>query len=452
MNEIELLRQLRPKLPAARPESRTAARAGLLARIEQSARPRTAPLWRRPRLRLAVAAVGLAAILIALPIGILGGGGEVQPALGQVLRRTAEIAAAQGPVAPGPGQYLFTRSKSAYLHATGYNPRCETHPCDREHPWEVTDEWSVLVPSEREAWISLDGSRRGRVREVTGKPRFVSAGQRAGWLAAGSPPLPRAGQVEDSAVWGGGGTLDASELPTDPPALRQLIEAREIPGVSGPPGEAETFTLIGDMLRETYLPPAVRAAIFELTAELPGVELLGEVQDPVGRSGTGIAFTDHKRGVRHELIIDPATSALLGERESIVESGAWGFKAPPGTPVGYAAYLESKVVDSVGRGAPAGAGGVDTSVGCYAQASLHGDTTIVHGVDPIATCAELWREGVVDTRLRRLEREGKIAPRPHRATPHLVACAYDGSSVAQVFPAAGPAVCRRLGLVPFPAE
>jgi hypothetical protein len=288
------------------------------------------------------------------------------------------------------------------------------------------------------------------VRTVSGKPRFVSADQRAGWVAAGSPPLPEAGQVDDTTL-SGGGPIDASDLPTDPAALRQMIEAREIRGVEGPPGEAETFTLIGDMLRGTYLPSAIRAAIYQLTAELPGVELLGDVEDPVGRSGTGIAFTDRKRGTRHELIFDPETSALLGERESIARSGAYGFKAPPGTPIGYAAYLESKVVDSVGQGAPAGAGAPDRSVGCYAQASLHTDTTVVHGADPIPTCAELWREGVVDTRLRRLEREGRIDKRPGRESPHLFACAYEGSSVALVFPGAGPAVCRRLGLVPFPA-
>ncbi len=432
MNEIELLRELRAGLPHAKPESRAAARAGLMARIEQAQRtaaPRTMrPWWRRPRLQLIAAGVVVAAVLIALPIGIFGGSGRVQPAVGQVLREAAAVAAAQEPVAPGPGQFLFTRSEDAYLWATGG--------------------WSVLVPSERQVWISF-GSRRGRVRQVSGKPRFVSADQRAGWVAAGSPPLPRAGQVEDSML-SGASILDASELPTDPATLRRMIEAREIRGVEGPPGEAETFTLIGDMLRESYLPAAVRAAIYQLTAELPGVELLGEVDDPVGRPGIGIAYTDRRRGTRHELIFDPTTSALLGEQESIVRSGAFGFKAPPGIPIGYAAYLESKVVDSVGREAPAGAGGVDTSVGCYDRASLHADTTIVHGADPIATCAKLWREGVVDTRLRRLEREDKIEERPERDSPHLVACAYEGSSIAHVFPAPAPTVCRHLGLVPLP--
>ena len=443
MNELELLRHLRADLPAVRPESRATARAALMARVEsgeQSAPPRPVPPWQRPRLRLAAASAALAALLIALPLGILGGGGEAQPALAQVLRETAHVALAQQPIEPGPNQFLFTRSKTAYLGATPYLPAGKRHPCTRRNPCDMTGapEWSALMPMTRESWISLDGSRQGRVRAVSGEPRFVSADQRAGWIAAGSPPLPQAGQVEDSPL-SGSVVIDTSKLPTDPAALRRQIEAREIPGVEGPPGETETFTLIGDMLRETYLPAEIRAALYQLTAELPGVELLGEVEDPVGRPGTGIAFTDRKRGTKHELIFDPETSNLLGERESIVRSGPWGFEAPPGTPIGYAAYLEEKVVDSIGSDAPAGAGAPDTSVGCYNEPTPQANATIVHGADPIATCAKLWREGIVDY------------PNPP-SSPHLVACYDDISSVAHVYPGPGPAVCRRLGLEQLPTR
>lgn len=446
MNEIELLRQLGAGLPPARPEKRAAARAALMTRVErpeQPAHPRVTLLWRRPRLAFVAAGVALAALLIALPIGILGGSGKVQPAAAEVLRATAEVAAEQEPVAPGRGQYLYTRSKDAYLRAFAYSPKCRQRSCD------ASETWSLLVPSVRESWVSFDDSLRGRVRTVSGKPRFVSAGQRAGWVAAGSPPVSGPERVEDSAVSGSGMPFDPAELPTDPAELREMLEAREIPGLGGPPGEAETFVLIGDMLRGTYLPSALRAAIYELTAELPKVELLGEVEDPVGRAGIGIAYTDERRGTRHELIFDPETSALLGERDSLARSGAYGFKAPLGTTIGYAVYLESKVVDSVGERPPAGAGKLDLSVGCYATPSLRADTTIVYGVDPIGTCAELWREGVVDTHLRRLEREGRIDERPDRDSPRLVACAYEGSATAHVFPGSGPAVCRRLGLVPW---
>jgi hypothetical protein len=414
-----------------------------MARIEHpqpAARPRT-PLWRRPRLGLVAAGVGVAALLVALPIDFFGGG-KAQPAVARVLHAAADVAAEQQPVAPGRGQYLYTRSKDAYLRAFAYSPECGRF-CD------ASETWSLLVPSERESWVSFDDSLQGRVRVVSGKPRFISADQRAGWAAAGSPPISRPNRVEDSAVSGSGIPFDPADLPPEPAELREMIEAREVPGIGGPPGEAETFVLIGDMLRGTYMPSALRAAIYELTAELPGVELRGKVEDPVGRPGVGIAFTDERRGTRHELIFDPTTSTLLGERDSLARSRAYGFEAPLGTTIGWAAYLESKVVDSVGERPPAGAGKPDMSVGCYDTVSLHADTAIVHGADPIATCAELWHEGVVDTRLRRLEREGKIEPRAHLSDPPLVACAYEGSSAALVFPGSGPAICRRLGLVPW---
>lgn len=416
MNEIDLLERMRAELPPARPESRAAARGLLIARIEAAApiaQPRPQRMRRR-WLSLAVAGTALAAALVVLAIGLGDGGGQVQPAVAQVLRQTAEVAAAREPLTLAPGQFLYTRSTNAYLHSTAG--------------------WSVLVPSRTETWASMDGRRKGRTRQVYGQPRFVSAGQRAAWVAAGSPPLSKAGAVEDSVV-SGGGMVDAALLPTDPATLREMIEAREIPGVEGPPGEAETFRLVGDLLRQAYLPPDVRAALYQLTAELPGVELLGEVRDPVGRPGTGVAYVDDQDGIRRELIFDPATSALLGERESIVRSGAYGVDAPPGTPVSYAAYLESKVVDSVGEGAPGGAGSRENSVGCYEQPSLHGTTAIIHGNDPIATCAEVWREGALDS--------------PDGTVPPLVACGDGRSTIAHVFPGSDPALCGRLGLVPF---
>lgn len=346
MNEIELLRELRAGLPGPRAESRARARDALVARIELSGDPPArVPVWRRPRPRLLAAVAGAIALLIALPTLILGGGGEVQPAVAQVLRQAAAVAATQDIKSPpGPGQYFYTRSREAYLTITGFNPRCATHPCDREHPWEATREWSVLVPRYRQTWIAADGA--GHARVVSAEPKFLTAAQHRAWAAAGSPHLGR-GQVEDFAL-SDQPFLDTAGLPTEPRALRKLIEARKHPQFTDPPGEAETFTLIGELLRNTYLPPSLRAALYRVTAELPGVELLGEVEDPVGRTGIGIAYT--KGRVKHELIFDPETSALLGERE-IAARPIPEFQVPAGTETGSATYLESKVVESPGRGA-----------------------------------------------------------------------------------------------------
>ena len=368
-------------------------------------------------------------------------GAELRPAVGQVLRTAAAIAETQPiePV-PGPGQYFYTRSREAYLTSVGFNPRCATHPCDREHPWEATREWSVLTPRVRQTWIGANGA--GRARVVSAKPEFLTAGQRRAWKAAGSPHLGSS-SVEDFALTGQP-FLDTLNLPTRPKALRKLIEARKIPLVDGPPGEAETFTLIGDMLRNTYLPPAFRAALYRVTAELPKVQLLGEVKDPVGRSGVGIAYS--KGRTRHELIFDKETSALLGEREVAVYPVA-ELQVPRGTEIGSVTYLGSKVVDSLGKKAPPGAGHLRQTVECFDRPSLHGNAAIVHGANAIAICTKLWREGAVGTTIRRLEREGKIPKRPDK-TPDLVACIGEYPAVTYVFPGEGPSVCRRLGLRP----
>jgi hypothetical protein len=445
MNEIDLLRELRAELPGPKAESRASARGALVARIEDSQRPpsrATVPAWRRSRLRLVAVLAAVAALLVALPTLILGGDGKVQPALGEVLRAAAATAATQpAEPPPGPGQYFYTRSREAYLTTSvGPNPRCATHPCDPEHPWEATRAWSVLVPRIRQTWIAANGA--GRARAVAAKPEFLTPGQRRAWKAAGSPHLGSGG-VEDFAL-SGQPFLDTSNLPTEPKALRRLIEARKIPRVGGPPGEAETFTLIGDMLRNTYLPPAFRAALYRVVAELPKVELRGEVKDPVGRTGIGVAYT--KGSTTHELIFDPKTSALLGERE-VAARRIPGLQVPAGTEIGSVTYLESKVVDSLGKGAPPGAGHLRQSIGCYEKPSLKANTAVLHGPDPIATCTKLWREGAMGTTLKRLEREGKIPKRPDKI-PKLVACQGDYPAVTYVFPGDAPSVCRRLDMRP----
>jgi hypothetical protein len=432
MNEIDLLRELRAELPGPRAESRAAARGALVARIEDSQRRpsrATVPAWRRSRLRLVAVLAAVAALLVALPTLILGGDGKVQPALGQVLRAAAATAATQpAEPPPGPGQYFYTRSREAYLTTSV----------------EATRAWSVLVPRIRQTWIAANGA--GRARAVAAKPEFLTAGQRRAWKAAGSPHLGSGG-VEDFAL-SGQPFLDTSNLPTEPKALRRLIEARKIPRVDGPPGEAETFTLVGDMLRNTYLPSAFRAALYRVVAELPKVELRGEVKDPVGRPGIGVAYT--KGSTTHELIFDPKTSALLGERE-VAARRIPDLQVPAGTETGSVTYLESKVVDSLGKEAPPGAGHLRQSIGCYEKPSLHASAAVLHGPDPIATCTKLWREGAMGTTLKRLEREGKIPKRPDK-TPSLVACEGDYPAVTYVFPGDGPSVCRRLGMRPSAAE
>jgi hypothetical protein len=354
-----------------------------------SARPR-----RRPRglvLTVAAGAATAAAGVTALAVGLLSGpAGTAPPGVASgppsaatvaALHRLSLVAARQpaaGP--PGPGQFQYTSS-------AGINQSCTA---------ASSLYYCVNVKDRREIWIGQDGS--GRIRETETDPTFPTARDRQQWLALGKSAPPLVGPPSDEHFGPGGlvdGPTDLSKLPTDPAQLAALISSRKIEG--GPPGPAEDFVQVGDLLRESDASPALRAALFKVAAGIPGVKLLGTVTDSDGRSGIAIAFPhsasnepsavpasgsadssapspaptysrsgaspsdgpspgasaspspsatsgpgDGSQGtVLSELIFDPDTSGLLAEQTVLVR--------PDGSTklLGYSDYLLSGVVDSV---------------------------------------------------------------------------------------------------------
>jgi hypothetical protein len=378
MDEIELIRGLRADLPSAQAEKREAARAALLERIESTEVPvrrRSSSTWLAHRARLLAAAAGALTLAAGISVLLLGGGeAGVQSAAAKVLRQVADVAAAQPPEAPGPGQHLLTRSKVGYLELSlreGGQVAAQTRHRFMQI-WHTEKRgiklrtWWYFVSQEREMWLDSKGS--GRVREISGKASFLSARQRAAWVAAGSPQLPPAGRVSTKkfdrhGLGHGLRILDfsrLSRLPTEPHRLRRWIEAHrdKIPGsvsTAGttstglPPlrvGHAPVFADVGFLLGETFARPALRAALYRVASELPGVQLFGTVTDPLGRKGIGVAYTDATHGERLDLIFDPKTSTLLAERYVVTSSRRSGIAVPAGTIVGYTAHLASRVVGS----------------------------------------------------------------------------------------------------------
>lgn len=249
---------------------------------------------------------------------------EARQLVSLVLLRAAHIAARQRATTPAPGQFVYTKSESEY-----------------EIVQEAPDGPAAIAfqPSTREIWISPDGS--GRIREADGHLLFPTRADAAYFYNAyrNQMNLLEAHTSDDHE--GDLGYTDLSNVPTDPAKLKQLIESRKLEG--GPPGDAETFQIIGDLLRDTSAPPAVRSALYTIASQLPGVELIGPTHDQLGRPGTGVAYVS--RGLRDELIFDSQTSALLGEQQSVVERSKEN-PFPPGSVIGWAAYLASGIVDS----------------------------------------------------------------------------------------------------------
>ncbi len=323
IDELQRVKEFRISEPAPSEAARNAARAALVRAIaEGNTQSRPGRRWRVPRLRAMAIVAAAVATAVAL-LGVFGWGGSPagpSPAAAAVLNRLARLIAAQ-PLTPQPGQYLYVESRSDYPSFSG---SCET-----------------LAVDHRQIWIGTDGS--GLIRESRGPERFSSAADRAACLQADPKMQLRSGATSND--WFApqclalGPTNDWNSLSSDPQVLLQQM--RQIDG--GPATPGEDFVHIGDFLRETDAPPAVRATLYRAAALIPGIQLLGTVRDHDGRSGLGIAYPSQgpyaSSGSSSELIFDPQTGELLGEQ---------------GTgPQYWAVYLREQVVSALPSKPPA---------------------------------------------------------------------------------------------------
>jgi hypothetical protein len=123
-------------------------------------------------------------------------------------------------------------------------------------------------------------------------------------------------------------------LPTDPQTLLNMIYGAH--NGEQPPNE-EAFTTIGDTLRESIPPPAVSAALYRAAALIPGVTVIPDATDALGRPGIAVSFTG-VGDVQSEWIFDKDTFQWLGERMYI-----------NGTLVDKTAVTNRAIVDQAGE-------------------------------------------------------------------------------------------------------
>jgi hypothetical protein len=324
MSELEILRETTATPAPASPRARARARAALFARVDTSKHRR-----RRVWFFSASGAVATLAVAVAVFFALGTGGGQSDASAANLLHKAAKAALAQpGFDALGPGQYIYTKSVDAYLDTSVF----ENNPA-----------YSVLVPHTREVWLNADGT--GWLHETSGKATFLSDRDRQLWIEAGRPDLETGGM--DTVLRNEDGPtppMESLSLPSDPDTLYAQLE-KQARGF-GRRMYAEMFVEVGDNLRESYTTPAQRSALFEVAARIPGVELVGDVTDAVGRIGTGVAMDDEVNHIRETLIFDPSNYGLMGEEESTLSGNEPGGY-PAGTIIGHSAYLEQAVVDAL---------------------------------------------------------------------------------------------------------
>lgn len=294
-----------PALPALR---RQALRHHLLTEVRRPSR-------RRRRVRVLVPVAGALAVAVAAgviaqprsaPLVVPVGQGERVGAT-PLLNRMA-VAAVDRPGPPsGEGGYVYIRSRGASA--------------------ELGDGPARLRPvHEREIWIPRDERGDGLLRQ----PFFDAP------IVGVIPERVTLTDVTPNAV--------LIDVPDDPDALlAKLYREREERG-RGNSRDGAAFTAIGDILRESLVPPRTSAALYRAAAKIPGVEVVRGVTDAAGRRGIAVAHTERSR--RDEWIFDEGTFDYLGERSYLVADTVDGTA---GTVFGTTAVLQRGVVAQLGQ-------------------------------------------------------------------------------------------------------
>jgi RNA polymerase sigma-70 factor (ECF subfamily) len=323
MSDLDLVRDLYPER-AVDHDARERVRSAVAARTVE----RRHPAWLRQR-RL-VPALGTVAAAVAVASAVFlftGTRGTDTAAAARVLRQAAvNVRQEPGLTTLGPGQYLYTRSTSEYLSTYALK----------------SGAFSVVVPYTREVWLRRDGT--GWLHQVAAAPRFIGEQDRQAWIDAGKPSLD--GGSTNTALRNSDGPtppMSSLDLPADPDAL--YTKLHQAAAGFGDRTNAEMFIIIGDDLRENYTTPAQRAALFEVAARIPGIQLVPDTRDAAGRPADAVSIDDGSHHERLSLLFDPQTRALLGESDAVLGGNELGY--PAGTVIGSAAYLEQKVVDAV---------------------------------------------------------------------------------------------------------
>lgn len=281
---------------------------------------------RRSRRRLAYFAAPLAAAGAFAIVAVSGGTGSQQPggtARGgvtgtaptsagnpttQLLGRIAEVAQSK-PLPPvRDDQFVYVESKVAWEQDTqdssGYHSKLQ--------PLHL-----------RQTWYSVNGSRNGLLREE-GEDEVLNAAQSANVNAPNYRFL--------------------ASLPTDPAKLlAKIYRDTAGEGQAGGP-DAESFTTIGDLLREQIAPPAVTAALYKAAAMIPGVHVIDDVVDVTGKHEVAVALNNPS--ATNEWLFDKSTMEYVGEQTITLKAGPLG---PAGTIAGTQITLERAIVDRAGE-------------------------------------------------------------------------------------------------------
>jgi hypothetical protein len=375
MDEITLVRDLRSEVTEPDPETLGRIRKRVLAELPAAAPRRVVArrvLGRRPLLRLAFAgglAAAVAAGTIAVDALVTRDGKPVvgHEAAAAELNRAAAAAiqASDPPLAAGQFYYLRMVEVAGtqisgsgcgdlfYLHKNVYETWV---PKDWDAQWmyrradDVAKEY--LHPGDAAKIRRCAPDEPGSGPEVRKAPAGMfypdGATQRdreprdpSGAIVYNPTPAEVAKYLADGG-WQRPTPQFMAGLPRDPAQLLRRVYHDSAGHGRGRDDEA--FVYIRDVLRSGVVPADLRAALFGAAALIPGVRLVSDSVNLDGRHGVAVAMSDHGNS-RVELIFDPVSGEVIGEREVALRSGYLpGVRA--GTTIEYTS-VRRQVVDAM---------------------------------------------------------------------------------------------------------
>jgi hypothetical protein len=270
-----------------------------------------------PRHPVAGAMVALLAAGILVLAGLTPGGRPLGASAEATTLLSRAAVNATDPVV-GPRQYLLVTERGVFQGGV-----CHIQDGSRGGRY-ITVRRSGLTKT----WIPGDPSKPW-VRRGTNEPdRFMSPedarAARAGGCGGTEPSseLERAhdGEWHDrhgprAPSWQTPTPAFLAGLPHDPRALLERIY-RDSRG-QGPSRQGEALVFIADVLRAGagIVPADLRAALFKAATRIPGVQVIDKRANLDGRTGVSVGRYEPKTRMRQELIFDPETGQVIGERE-----------------------------------------------------------------------------------------------------------------------------------------
>jgi hypothetical protein len=271
---------------------------------EQSSAGFRRRVTRGGRTRVAVAATTVA-LAVALVLAFTIGGGAVHPpgaSAAAQLRAVAHAAETRAVPIPGPRQFLFVRARVRVLVPIRASLSTPLRRSELGAP-------SALV--EYAYWVSYSATRTGEIAGRLISVSFPTAAARRRWVALGRPSFAAVVPPRLAITPGGGISVGLSgitveqllSLPADP----RTIERRLLAGAT--PNNVLAHV---EQINQYPLSAKLQGAIYRALALVPGIRADGRVRALTGRAGTAFGTSNGRE--LFELIVDPATGAVLGTR------------------------------------------------------------------------------------------------------------------------------------------